>query len=168
MDLQDAVEHQERSIFSLYKSPKTEWRSPLSCKLEGNTNITEHFEGEADHLTPSTAQFLLDSNMFLVAGRIISHSFLHGAPCLAGLSPAIVHVLLGGTPETSTIHANDCSDIDLRTPMQLLEGTAELTPDQRKDVRDLAWSWDLPDATENNQKWLHERLLLPAVSDNAK
>ncbi|XP_041841201.1 G2/M phase-specific E3 ubiquitin-protein ligase-like [Melanotaenia boesemani] len=192
MDLQDSFEDQEGSLISFYKASKIEWASPLSCKLEGDvavgegvnrfflskamsllqfglhmnfggTKITRLFEGEADHLTPSTAQFLLDSDMFLVAGRMIGHSFLHGGPSFAGLSPAIVHVLCGGSPETSTIHTEDCPDIDIRSIIQSLEGTAELTPEEKKAVHDLALSWDLPDVTEGNRKWLHERLLFHAV-----
>ncbi|XP_041864787.1 uncharacterized protein LOC121654633 [Melanotaenia boesemani] len=50
-----------------------------------------------------------------------------------------------------------------RSIIQSLEGTAELTPEEKKAVHDLALSWDLPDVTEGNRKWLHERLLFHAV-----
>ncbi|KAF6714380.1 hypothetical protein FQA47_017976 [Oryzias melastigma] len=33
----------------------------------GNTNVSRLFDGEPDHLTPSTSQTLLESDMFLVA-----------------------------------------------------------------------------------------------------
>ncbi|KAL3045963.1 hypothetical protein OYC64_014089 [Pagothenia borchgrevinki] len=192
MDLRDSPEDQERSLICFYKAQKTEWASPLNCKLEGdaavgegvnrfflsksmtllqfgfhinfgNTNITRMFEGEPDHLTPSTAQFLLESDMFLVAGRMMGHSFLHSGPCISGLSPAITHVLFGGSPETTTIQIEDCPDIDIRTTIQLLEGNAELTEQEEKAVFDLALSWDLPGVTKSNRKWLHERLLFHAV-----
>uniref|UniRef100_A0AAV2LL14 Uncharacterized protein n=1 Tax=Knipowitschia caucasica TaxID=637954 RepID=A0AAV2LL14_KNICA len=52
-------------------------------------------------------------------GRMMGHSFLHGGPCLSGLSPAIVHVLLGGTPETSTVTLEDCPDLDIRDTIKL-------------------------------------------------
>ena len=51
-------------------------------------------------------------------GRMLGHSFLHSGPCLSGLSPAIVHVLFGGSPETTTIQIADCPDIDIRTTIQ--------------------------------------------------
>ena len=51
---------------------------------------------------------------------MIGHSFLHGGPCLTGLSPAIVHVLFGGSPETSTIDIKDCADTDVREAIQLV------------------------------------------------
>ena len=51
---------------------------------------------------------------------MIGHSFLHDGPCVAGISPAILHVLFGGTPETATIVLEDCSDVDVRTTIQLV------------------------------------------------
>ncbi len=70
----------------------------------GNGNGSALFEGQADHLIPSTSQVLLQSDLFVMAGRILGHSFLHGGPSLAGVSPAIVHVLLGGS--TASNHHN--------------------------------------------------------------
>lgn len=69
---------------------------------------------------PSSSAFLVESDLFLMAGRIIGHCFLHGGPPLTGLSPAIVHILSGGTPETATLEINDCPDIDLREKLQLV------------------------------------------------
>ncbi len=66
----------------------------------GNGNRTALFEGQAD-LIPSTSQVLLQSDLFVMAGRILGHSFLHGGPSLAGVSPAIVHVLLGGSTDSN-------------------------------------------------------------------
>ncbi|XP_034061739.1 uncharacterized protein LOC117539615 [Gymnodraco acuticeps] len=94
---------------------------------------------------------------------MMGHSFLHSGPCISGLSPAITHVLFGGSPETTTIQIEDCPDIDIRTTIQLLEGNAELTKQEEKAVFDLALSWDLPGVTKTNRKWLHERLLFHAV-----
>lgn len=78
------------------------------------------FEGEKDHLIPSTSKSLLDSDFFVVAGRIIGHSFLHGGPCLTGLIPAIIHVLFGGAPETATIDILDCVDTDVRQVIEMV------------------------------------------------
>lgn len=52
--------------------------------------------------------------MFVVAGRMIGHSFLHGGPLLTGVSPAMIHVLLGDTPQTATITLEDVADMDIR------------------------------------------------------
>lgn len=51
---------------------------------------------------------------------MIGHSFLHGGPCLQGLSPAVVHVLLGGSPETATVTLEDCPDLDIRDTIRLV------------------------------------------------
>lgn len=45
---------------------------------------------------------------------MIGHSFLHSGPRLTGLSPAILHVLLGGTPQTATITLEDVADLDIK------------------------------------------------------
>lgn len=45
-----------------------------------------------------------------------------------------------------------------------LDGDAELSTEEKGAVLDLALSWDLPGVTERNRRWLHERLLLHAVS----
>ncbi|XP_041823362.1 uncharacterized protein LOC121629366 isoform X2 [Melanotaenia boesemani] len=192
MDLRESIMDQERSLISFYKEPKVEWASPVCCKLEGdaavgegvkrfffsktislvqfgfhlnfgNTDITRLFDGEPDHLTPSTSQTLLESDMFLVAGRMMGHSFIHGGPCVSGMSPAIIHVLFGGSPETATIQIEDCPDIDIRSTIQLLDSSAELTEKEKSNVLELALSWDLPGVTQTNRRWLYERLLFHAV-----
>jgi len=45
---------------------------------------------------------------------MIGHSFLHNGPCLGGLSPAILHVLFGGSQEEAMIDIKDCADLDIR------------------------------------------------------
>lgn len=69
---------------------------------------------------PSSSQFLIESDLFLVAGRMLGHSFLHGGPCLAGLSRAFVHVLLHGSQDTATIQLEDCPDVDIRETINLV------------------------------------------------
>lgn len=87
---------------------------------KGNGSGTVLFEGQADHLIPTTSQVLLQSDLFLMAGRMIGHSFLYGGPPLAGLSPAIIHVLSGGSPQTATIVLEDVADIDFRETIQMV------------------------------------------------
>lgn len=76
--------------------------------------VTRVFEGEPDHLIPSVSEELLENNMFAMAGRMIGHSFLHNGPSFPGLSPAIVHVLFGGSLETAPVTIRDCPDLDIR------------------------------------------------------
>ncbi|XP_072571903.1 uncharacterized protein [Paramormyrops kingsleyae] len=104
MDLWESITDQQRSLISFYKAPKVEWASPISCKLEGNvavgegvkrfffskavslvqsgfhfnfgnTDVTRLFDGEPDHLTPSTSQTLLESDVF--GGRKNNGAFIH-------------------------------------------------------------------------------------------
>lgn len=91
----------------------------LMCST-ANSNITRLFEGQPGHLVPSASHFHVESDMFMVAGRMVGHSFLHGGPCLLGLSPAVVHVLLGGSPETATVTLEDCPDLDIRETIELV------------------------------------------------
>ncbi|CAL9689655.1 unnamed protein product [Knipowitschia caucasica] len=128
-----------------------------------NANVTKLFEGEPGHLVPSASHFLVESDLFLMAGRMMGHSFLHGGPCLSGLSPAIVHVLLGGTPETSTVTLEDCPDLDICDTIKLLEGDSELSEKDRKQIQELAYAWDLPSLNNSNRKWVFEKLLIHAV-----
>lgn len=78
------------------------------------------FEGKEDHLEPSTFHLLLESDMFIVAGRMMGHSFLHGGPSLCGLSPAIVHALCGGSAEGATISQQDRAELDIQQTIKLV------------------------------------------------
>ncbi|XP_053267942.1 G2/M phase-specific E3 ubiquitin-protein ligase isoform X1 [Pleuronectes platessa] len=191
MDLRSPAE-QDMALISFYKQPNVEWGRPLNSRLEGDTaigqgvtrfffstcieklksgfcihfanaNVTRLFEGEPGHLVPSASHFLVESDMFMVAGRMVGHSFLHGGPCLAGLSPAIVHVLLGGSPETATVTLEDCPDLDIRETIRLLEGESTLSEKDAGSVQELAYAWDLPSLTEKNRRWIFEKLLIHAV-----
>ncbi len=91
----------------------------FSC-FSGNAHITRFFDGEPDHLVPSSSAHLVDSDLFLMAGIMISHCFLHGGPPLSGLSPAVVHVISGGSAETAVVQMSDCPDFDLRQKIMLV------------------------------------------------
>ncbi|CAL8350723.1 unnamed protein product [Boreogadus saida] len=99
----------------------------------------------------------------MVAGRMLGHSFLHGGPSLSGLSPAVVHVLLGGSPETATLTLEDCPDLDIREMIRLLGGESTLSEKDAASVQELAYAWDLPSITETNRRWIFEKLLIHAV-----
>lgn len=80
--------------------------------LTANSRLLQLFEGEPAHLVPSASHFLVESDMFMVAGRMIGHSFLHGGPRLQGSSPAVTHVLLGESPEMATLTLENCPNLD--------------------------------------------------------
>ena len=82
--------------------------------------MTRLFEGEPGHLIPSTDGALVDSDFFLIAGRMVGHGIIHGGPGLAGLSPAIIHFLRGGSPDTVTIVLEDCADHEYRKILKLV------------------------------------------------
>ncbi|KAL6487606.1 hypothetical protein MHYP_G00042320 [Metynnis hypsauchen] len=147
MDIREDVEDQEGRIISFYKVPKVDWARPLYCKLEGNGTSTVLFEGQVDHLVPSTSQVLVQSDLFLMAGRVISHSFLHSGLLLAGLSPAIIHVLLGGSPQTATILLEDVVDTDIRETLQLvLTQTSRQIKQLRQGLKE-SMMWPLLEAS---------------------
>ncbi|XP_076864442.1 uncharacterized protein LOC143516617 [Brachyhypopomus gauderio] len=191
-DLGDSVLDRERSILTFYKAPKVNWASPLHCTLRGdaavgdgvnrhfisltmntlqhgfrlnygNTDVMLLFEGQPDHLVPCTSQILLDSDIFLIAGRMVGHSFLHGGPALAGISEAVVDVLFGASPDITTITVEDCPDLERRQTIQLLDGNKDLSEEEKDAVWILADMWDLPGVTSDNRKWLFNRLLHHAV-----
>ncbi|KAI2646736.1 Acetyl-CoA decarbonylase/synthase complex subunit alpha 1 [Labeo rohita] len=135
MDLTSSISDQEATLIAFYKACNVKWACPLKTRLEGNANITKIFDGEPDQLVPSSSAFLVDSDLFLMAGKIIGHCFLHGGPPLSGLSPAVVH----------------------------LEGDSELTPEEKESINELCFSWDLPRMNSANRRWLYERLLHHAV-----
>ncbi|XP_067289638.1 uncharacterized protein [Pseudorasbora parva] len=98
-----------------------------------------------------------------MAGRMIGHCFLHGGPPLSGLSPAVVHVISGGSAETALLQISDCPDFDLRQKIMLLDGDSEIIPEEKESINVLCYSWDLPPVSNANRRWLYERLLHHAV-----
>lgn len=96
-------------------SKNCQWRLELPL---ADSTITRIFEGESDHLIPSVSADLIDNRLFTIAGRMIGHSFLHSGPSFPGLSPAVLHVLFGGSLETAPITLEDCPDLDIRSVVQ--------------------------------------------------
>ncbi|KAG7253917.1 hypothetical protein CRUP_009538 [Coryphaenoides rupestris] len=142
VDIRNGRQHQDNDLVSFYKRPGIQWASPLKCKLTGDDaigrSVSRHlfstvmfklrsglhfnlvFEGQTDHLVPSTCERLLAGDAFATAGRMLGHAFLHGGPSMPGLSPALLHVLLGGAPDGAPVVLEDCPDIDLRDSITLL------------------------------------------------
>ncbi|XP_027144324.1 uncharacterized protein LOC109140521 [Larimichthys crocea] len=132
----------------------------------GNVAINKIFEGEPDHLIPSVLDEFLDNDMFTVAGRMIGHSFLYRGPSFPGLSPAIIHILFGGSLETTPVTIQDCPDLDIRDIVKMLYGDAELK--ECDSIHQLCLSWDLPAPNATNRKWLSQKLLLHAVVEQTR
>ncbi|KAB5543443.1 hypothetical protein PHYPO_G00079220 [Pangasianodon hypophthalmus] len=159
--------------------PRCEICLVVGClkKASGNACSTVLFEGKPDHLIASISQVLEQNEMILMAGRMIGHSFLHGGPRLTGVSPAVLHVLLGDTLQTATITIEDVADIDIKETIRLLYEDGEsdrkgdecknqysaLIEDQRAAVNELALAWDLPVLMETNSTWLLHNLPQHAI-----
>lgn len=78
---------------------------------------TIFFIGEEDHQVPSTSKILLDSGLFVVVGRMVGHSVLHGGPGLNGLSTALFSTLIG-QGEDGLVSIEDCPDMDVREMLE--------------------------------------------------
>ncbi|KAK1175612.1 hypothetical protein AOXY_G286 [Acipenser oxyrinchus oxyrinchus] len=114
------------------------------------------FVGQEDHLVPTTSRFPVESAIFQAVGHMIGHCFLHGGPPLTGLSPAVVCILTGGEEECAPLQIQDCPDVDL-------DNQKELTQEDNDKMSDIILNWDLPPVTEENRRWLAEKILLHAV-----
>ncbi|XP_029975322.1 uncharacterized protein LOC115408614 [Salarias fasciatus] len=188
VDVRHDPSEQDRALVAFYKRNKVQWASPLYCKLQGDVAtgsgvdrhmmstvifklmsgfhlsfggaaVTRLFEGEPDHLVPSGSDELLSSGMFSAAGRMMGHSFLHHGPSFPGLSPAVIHVLFGGSLETAPVTVRDCPDLDVRDAVTMLDGEGEI----EESVHQLCLSWNLPAPNARNRKRLSDRLLRRAV-----
>lgn len=63
----------------------------------------------------------MDSDLFMMAGRMTGHCFLHGRPPLSGLSPAVVHAISGGSSETANnLQISDCPDFNLHQKIKMV------------------------------------------------
>lgn len=87
---------------------------PYVLSSTGNAAVLKLFEGEPDHLVPADSEEPIENNLFTMAGRMMGHSFLHNGPSFPGLSPAVIHVLLAGSPEETPLTVQDCPDLDVR------------------------------------------------------
>ncbi|XP_043086057.1 uncharacterized protein LOC122332742 isoform X3 [Puntigrus tetrazona] len=191
----DAVDEQDSELISFYKMNSTNWSAPLTCRLTGDaavgTGVKRHvlsmvmqkvktgftlnlgsstsalFEGEKNHRVPSASAVLRDSDLFQMAGRMIGHSFLHGGPCLSGLSLSVVILLTGGNPDSavSALTLQDCPDLDHRETIRL---KTKLTKEEKSQLTDLCLFWDLPVPSSSNRDWLFQQLLSHAVLGRVK
>ncbi|XP_051809944.1 uncharacterized protein LOC127535616 [Acanthochromis polyacanthus] len=80
---------------------------------------------------------MVESELFLMAGRMMGHCFLYGGPGFPGISPAITHVLFGGSIDTATVMIEDCPDLDIRETIQLVLGrSAKQVKQLRKGLKE--------------------------------
>ncbi|CAL8400547.1 unnamed protein product [Boreogadus saida] len=110
-------------------------------------------------------------------GKILKTSSNSGnGPRLTGLSPAVLHVLAGGTPQTATIALEDMNDIDVRETIGPLYEVCEsnngnlttLSVEQRDAINKLAVEMDYSILKETNRCWLLHNLLQDAVFGRIK
>ncbi|XP_073690559.1 G2/M phase-specific E3 ubiquitin-protein ligase-like [Garra rufa] len=193
----DTVDEQDSTLVSFYKMNSANWSAPFKCRLTGDAavgkGVNRHvlslmmqklktgfalnlgasaaalFEGEKKHCVPSASAVLRDSNLFRMAGRMIGHSFLHGGPCLSGLSLPVAILLTGGNADSaaSALTLEDCPDLDHRETISLLKKT-ELTEEEMTRLTDLCLFWDLPVPSLSNRDWLFQQLLSHAVLGRIK
>ncbi|XP_035987592.1 uncharacterized protein LOC118560566 isoform X2 [Fundulus heteroclitus] len=122
LDMFEDEEEQDSAFISFYKQSNVNWAAPFKCKLRVGDGINRHvfsmamgklktgfkinlgsaatttlFEGEKEHLVPSAAAVLRESNLFEMAGRMIAHSFLRSGFSFSGLSLPVVTLLTGGS-----------------------------------------------------------------------
>ncbi|XP_058498968.1 uncharacterized protein LOC131468580 [Solea solea] len=195
VDIRQDREEQDHALVAFYNRDTVQWTAPLLCQLKGDaatgsgvdrhmmstvicklmsgfhinfghSAITKIFEGEPDHQIPSVSDELLDNRMFTVAGRMIGHSFLHHGPSFPGLSLAVIHILFGGSLETTPVTIRDCPDLDVRDAVRALDGDADIKdPDS---VHQLCLSSNLPLPNATNRKWLSEKLLFHFVIEQTR
>ncbi|XP_052450474.1 uncharacterized protein LOC128011792 [Carassius gibelio] len=193
----DSVDEQDSTLISFYKKNSANWSAPLRCSLTEDAAVgkgvnrhvlsmvmqklktgftlnlgsstTALFEGEKNHRVPSASAVLRDSNLFQMAGRMIGHSFLHGGPCLSGLSLPVVILLTGGNADSaaSVLTLQDCPDLDHRETISLLKKT-QLTSEEMTQLTNLCLCWDLPAPSLRNRDWLFQQLLSHAVLGRVK
>ncbi|KAK0152042.1 G2/M phase-specific E3 ubiquitin-protein ligase [Merluccius polli] len=205
LDMAEDEVEREGQIITFYKTPNIDWARPFQAKLQGDVamgdGVARHFlslvihklkhgftidvgnscgamlfEGQSDHLVPSTSKIFLQNDMFIMAGRMIGHAFLHSGPRLTGLSPAVLHVLAGGTPQTATIALEDITDIGVRETIGPLYEVCEsnngnlttLSVEQRDAINTLAVEMDYSILKETNRSWLLHNLLQDAVFGRIK
>ncbi|XP_049329693.1 uncharacterized protein LOC125795235 isoform X1 [Astyanax mexicanus] len=190
LNMGHSPEDRERAILQFYKAPNINWARNLTVVLQGDAALgdgvkrfffsqtisklqfgfelniegpgkTLFFLGEEDHQVPSTSKILLDSGLYVVAGRMIGHSILHGGPGLSSLSPSVFSSLIGQDEEHVCLQ--DCPDMDLREIIQELDGDDDLSQSQTSKMNDLCLSWDLPFVNTENRRWLAEKVLVHAV-----
>ncbi|KAL7400189.1 hypothetical protein ABVT39_007989 [Epinephelus coioides] len=101
------------SDYAAVPPPQSTAASTSAGTSEGNGPVTKVFDGQSDHLVPANSAVMVESELFLMAGRMMGHCFLYGGPGVPGLSPAIKHVLCGGPIETATVTIEDCPDVDI-------------------------------------------------------
>ncbi|KAG7257295.1 hypothetical protein CRUP_008542 [Coryphaenoides rupestris] len=142
LDMGQSPEDRERVILQFYKQPNVNWARPVRVVLIGDAAVgdgvkrffftqtmaklqcgfelsidgpgkTIFFTGESDHQVPSTSRALIDSGLFMVVGKMVGHSILHGGPGLCGVSRSLLHPLIGQEGE-EYLSINDCPDMDVR------------------------------------------------------
>lgn len=87
--------------------------------IDFNTKPVIYFEGEPDYKLPVHNSSLKNTASFIAVGPILVHSFLHGGPCIHGLSKAVKHYFASQVKQDLSsdpppLELQDVPDFDLR------------------------------------------------------
>lgn len=91
-------------------------------KYEGHTI----FEGEVDHLLPTSSSVLKTSSVYIAVGKFMAHAYINVGVAMSGLSPAAVHYLLCENPDDLhelPMRVEDIPDPDAREVVQIVSCT---------------------------------------------
>lgn len=74
------------------------------------------FTGERGHYVPLCSVDAITSGCFLMVGKVLGHSILHGGPGIPGLAPAIAKYLMSGSVADAEglVDVKDLPDLDMR------------------------------------------------------
>ncbi|KAG7455552.1 hypothetical protein MATL_G00257890 [Megalops atlanticus] len=192
MDIRRSPAEQDMALISFYKQTNVEWARPLNCRLEGdtaighgvtcfffstcmekmksgfhinfaNSSVTRLFEGEPGHLVPSASHFLVESDMFLMAGRMIgfwkgNHSFPKRIKCgsriwpmpgtskegAGNISPEVLLQRIIWPREDDDDDDDDCSaDIKCRVSGYLRQFITRATPTELQNLVKFWTGWEV-------------------------
>lgn len=80
----------------------------------------------------------------------------------------MLQLIVGSNEESAVFELSDCPDIDVVKVVSALDSQRELTPQERCEGNNLAFSWDLPPINDNNRRWLAEKILQHAVIERRR
>ncbi|MED6247105.1 hypothetical protein ATANTOWER_030268, partial [Ataeniobius toweri] len=80
----------------------------------------------------------------------------------------MLQLIVGSNQEFAALELADCPDTDVLDVVYVLDSQRELTPQERCEVNNLAFGWDLPPINDNNRRWLAEKILQHAVIERRR
>ena len=89
------------------------------------------FFGVVGHMLPLCSLDALSGGCFLMAGKLLAHSTLHGGSGLVGLAPAVVKYIATGSVDIAQalVTMDDLGDIELKTLLTSVSCTMLYIPE---------------------------------------